>query len=163
MKLNSIVAVHPAIDPQFEDADVLSTMSKAAQEVITDAKVGGANWFKTLTVGVDQFIVYNVYGSAAELEETIAKFGAENVIPMGSWNWDGTRYGTNRVTTFDPVTEETVTTIEGTPSIALHPQLLEIMPDDYTFDADGNVTGTTPATSLKQVILRVGQGERILT
>lgn len=144
MKLNSIVAVHPTIDPQFEDATILDTLSEKTKKVVKDAKKSGKGWFKSLKIAGTDYNIYNVYGSAEELTEVVARFGAENIIPLGSWNWDGTRYGT----------------IEGTPSIPLHPGLIDIMPDDVTHDENGIETSRIKTTMFKQVILRLGQGER---
>ena len=245
MSINAFIAVHPDIDPQFDDADIMGQLPFTTQQAIEEARAAGKGFFKTLQHNSRGYFVYNVYGSPDDLQAAIVKFGADNIIPLGSWNTDdGERYGTRRVRSFvmgalpasviipasdvSPSTYEIkryvnkdvimdingemisvyqrvletevrglgglvdisyngsvvervpvsllnqdgsytfqpeppttlVETIEGTPSIPLHPALLAIMPDDVTYDPDGVELNRTPATSLKQVVLRAGQAHR---
>lgn len=61
--------------------------------------------------------------------------------------------GTQEVPHFD-------ITVEGTPVYPLHPQYMKIMPDDVTYDQDGNETSRTPAAAPKDVCLIAGQKPR---
>lgn len=161
MTINALVAVHPDIDPQFDDAQIMGQLPYSTQQAIESARSLGHGAFKTLQHNSRGYYVYSVYGSRRDLETTITQFGADNIIPLGSWNADGTRYGTQVVRTVSvnrDTFEVTITeTLEGTPSIPLHPALITIMPDDVMYDSNGSEISRTPASELKQVILKCGQ------
>lgn len=161
MSINAIIAVHPDVDVQFEDAQVMAALPMPTQQAIEQARATGRG-FNNLPVSAVNYIVYNVYGSPDDLASAIEQFGAENIIPMGSWNMDGTRYGISRHFINQGTMEapDIVETIEGTPSIPLHPSLMGVMPDDVTYDESGNEVSRQPASTFKQVILKCGQKPR---
>lgn len=51
----------------------------------------------------------------------------------------------------------------GAQLVSLHPQLIQFMPDEWTYDANGNPISSTPATILSDVNLLQGQAPRDLT
>ena len=84
-------------------------------------------------------------------------------ILIGVWNMDGSQWGTTIVPAVrdEDGTEITPESIEGTPVYPLHPQHMLIMPDDVTYDQDGNETSRVPAAAPKDVCLVGGWEPRI--
>lgn len=82
---------------------------------------------------------------------------------VGAWNRDGTQYGTTTVpATYDfDGNEVTPSSITGTPIYAINPNILKFMPDDVTYDSEGNETSRTPALAPKEVNKLLGWGDRI--
>ena len=247
MTVNAIVAVHPDVDVQFDDAELMGTFPAKTQEVIAKAKAN-VQGFKGLTVDTVEYNVYNVYGNTDDLDYTVAQFSPGSILPLGSWHLNGNRYGTYITKTISAgiapssinipatnISESTYTIkrwvyeevqvddgqggqttelikvlktitktksgyvdvihndrlvatvkitdlnpdgsydfqelesiiveelLEGTPSIQLHPQLIDIMPDDITYDENGNEISRATSASLKQVVLKAGQKPRVFT
>lgn len=83
-------------------------------------------------------------------------------IVVGCWNRNGTQWGTTLVTAVydDQGNEITPETVIGTPVYPVHPQHMRIMPDDVTYDENGNEVSRTPASAPKDVNLICGWSPR---
>jgi len=81
---------------------------------------------------------------------------------LGAWDRTGAQYGTKIIPpTYDENGDEvTGETIEGTPVYPIHARLLDVMPDDVTYDENGNETSRTAATAPKQVHKILGWKDR---
>lgn len=105
------------------------------------------------------------------LEELETALGAAGII-LGAWIKDGLQYGQSRTREekdyTDPDNPVLVTPSEiiGEPVFPIHPNIMDVMPDDYLIDEDTGlpIPGTeTPASAPKDVILQAGWKPRSFT
>lgn len=102
--------------------------------------------------------LYSAYIQPTQSSKNSIKNWLDNhttdVVVGGAWKMDGLQVGTER---------DEEGSITGTPLFPIDLRLIKFMPDDVTYDVDGNETGRTPATELKQVNLLAGQVPRKFT
>ena len=100
--------------------------------------------FRVDTIGARDWIVWSVYFDTnlaavkVELDQLALDYPNRLVI-VGAWRWDGTQ-----LADYPP-----------------HARILELMPDDVTYDEDGNETSRTRPTVASDVNLLYGQSPRV--
>ena len=94
----------------------------------------------------------------AELDDLTTNF-PNHVKIVGAWHWDGRQAGTQ----FVRDAEGNITGTSGSPTYPLHARLIQFMPDDVTYDENGNETSRTRPTVPSDVNLAMGQSPRRFT
>jgi hypothetical protein len=156
--INFIVAVSDEGRAQLLDEAWVMTLEPKEIDKLMEVKSLADPIFKQGSIGAKTYTVYNAYMTEKYADKLETELGAENFIVLGAWMWSGLQLGQAEV--YNVIDDEMVKSIEGEPLHPIHPMLLEVMPDDVTYDIDGNQVGTAPATEYKQVILRSGQKPR---
>ena len=143
--------------PVWERDDLTNAQRKKLKSVY-------AGKFKNATVAGTEYAVLNFYFPDIPVSDTDLKLlwleRLKELLPgkefvLGAWGADGAEYGTT--ITRRPNGSIAIT---GTPVYPIHARILDIMPDDVTYDEDGNETGRTPATAPKQVHKIAGWADR---
>lgn len=130
--INALIALKNSdIQGIVENFDNLSDDLK---EALQNIKLQAG--YKTKTLGV---INYDVMCALVPDEEKYQRITGAFVgsILLGVWDWQGEL--------LQPI----------------HPWLLEMTPDDVTYDEDGNEISRTPAVDYKQVHKWLGQKDRV--
>lgn len=151
---NGTVYSGPMDDDTFE---VLSKMHD--QDVV-------AGMFKKPTIGGKVYSTFSVYlPGTARVQKAINDLTTKwpgHFIVVGAWWLDGRQAGTQF--TYDE--DGNVTVVTGTPAYPIPANAWRIMPDQYTYNPDGTVATTVPATSnaqLRDINLLSGQSPRRFT
>lgn len=107
------------------------------------------DFYRKATIGADDWVLLDLIAGP----EWVERF--DEVIPSsvvaGCWNPDGTQYGQ----AMDPNG-----VVTGTPVYPIHPKLLDFMPDDVEYNADGSEKSRKRPTKLKQIHKYLGWADR---
>lgn len=121
--------------------------------------------FRNATIGAFKWTLWSVYfplslGSNVlqiiqdELDNLAVTYPTQFII-VGAWRWDGRQVGTRW--------NSDRTDVTGTPTYPIHPRLIDLMPDEVTYDAEGNEVSRVRPTGLSDVNLLLGQSPRRFT
>ena len=135
------------------------------------------NLWKTPTIAGKKWHLFSLSFDASKQAKTVIDWVADNrqghFYVMGAYRHDnGLQVGLSYV--YDEEGNRTYTEVEdddgnitrtydisGTAVYPQHNRLVDFMPDIIEYDSEGIPTGSTPATELTDVNLRVGQAPRI--
>lgn len=109
------------------------------------------------TIAGDEWVLFDII-TTIEVLEKIDELVPSSVV-AGCWNVDGTQYG--QVITYDYTDmANPVEVVDGEPVYPIHPKLLDFMPDDVEYNANGTEKSRKRPTTPKQVHKWLGWADR---
>lgn len=160
----------PEGDPIWQRNDLTNAQREKLRSVYGDK-------FKRVTVATVEYVILNFYfplitvGSRQDpptndltlhwLEQLKILLPGQEFV-LGAWDHTGAQYGMTLIPAVldDEGNEVTPEQMVGDPVYPVHARLLDIMPDDVTYDENGNETNRTVATEFKQTHKILGWADR---
>lgn len=140
----------PVTNRQFKLFKLMHDLG-STQKLFRVDTVGGRDW--TLWSVYFNFKTSVLQKIKDELDDLALNF-PNHIKIIGAWHWDSRQAGTQWELDIDGNRTGNVT---GTPIYPLHSRILKLMPDIVTYDIDGNVISTVPATVPADINLGLGQ------